>query len=771
MAASATSMEYVQKMFLAYFGRPVVPTGQEYYAGLVDAGQVAALQDDFWNSAESQAKFGALTTEAKVDAIFNQLFGRDPEVSGLSYWTAEINAGRVSLPQAALTILNSAAAADLEVFNAKLEVANAFTAELDTTAEILAYQSNIADAVVLLAGVTSAAEADAAVADITNLVADVVAGGAVVAGQTFTLTAGIDVVNGTNANDTIIGDDSGSDDTINAGDQINGGEGNDTVKFYDWNGTLPSLSSVENLHLIKGHNDLNVAAISGVTNLIVETDDDAHDFTLDGTKQTATFQNVAGDGDGDDGANLTYTVSTTAATVVLNDAEDSATDGTSDAEFQLDITGSALTTLNLVSKTNANRVDLTQGTDVIKTVNVTGDADLYLDATDVDTITTVDASKATGGVTFVAPTSALKFTGGSGDDRVEFAATEFTVLDVVDLGAGEDTLAIADTTVDASTAATLNKAINAVTGAEVLAFTGAGATLNNAVITNGITGFSLEGVGGYTITNAVSANTFTYAVDNKVSTDSIANKLGEQTTNIELVATAVDNASTGGTLTLTGITVVNVDSSFSGAGIQAAVNEFGTTSLTHADNIVINVTGNHNLTIGTLDGTTTGSTVNASAFTGKLVVTGSTLADSITGGSGADTITGGGGADSLTGGAGKDKFVFASYVSGTAASDLDTTAGAVTATITDFVTGSDTIGGWGAAGSSTNYVEATAAAADLAALLVAAGTALDGTVEYYVGQVGGDSYLVTDEDGTGYTDVIKLTGVTLDKIAFADIVA
>jgi len=185
-------MEYVQKMFLAYFGRPAAPTGQEYYAQLVDAGNVAALQDDFWNSAESQAKFGSLSTEAKVDAIFNQLFGRDPAVSGLSYWTAEINAGRVSLPQAALTILNSAAAADLEVFNAKLEVANAFTAELDTTAEILAYQSNVADAVILLAGVTSAAQADAAITNIEALVADVVAGGAVVPGQTFTLTAGAD---------------------------------------------------------------------------------------------------------------------------------------------------------------------------------------------------------------------------------------------------------------------------------------------------------------------------------------------------------------------------------------------------------------------------------------------------------------------------------------------------------------------------------------------------------------------------------------------------
>ena len=85
MAASATSLEYVQKMFIAYFGRPAAPTGQEYYGQLVDAGNIAALQNDFWNSAESQALFGELTTEGQVDAIFNQLFGRSPELSGLSY--------------------------------------------------------------------------------------------------------------------------------------------------------------------------------------------------------------------------------------------------------------------------------------------------------------------------------------------------------------------------------------------------------------------------------------------------------------------------------------------------------------------------------------------------------------------------------------------------------------------------------------------------------------------------------------------------------------
>jgi len=189
MAASATSLEYVQKMFIAYFGRPAAPSGLEYYGELVDAGNIAALQDDFWNSAESQALFSQPSTEGKVNAIFNQLFGRDAGASGLTYWAVEINSGRVSLPSAALTILNSAAAADAAVFAAKLDVANAFTGELDTTSEILGYQGNTAGGRVALSAIETQAAADAAVAGISTIVASVVAGGSMES-NVFTLTAG-----------------------------------------------------------------------------------------------------------------------------------------------------------------------------------------------------------------------------------------------------------------------------------------------------------------------------------------------------------------------------------------------------------------------------------------------------------------------------------------------------------------------------------------------------------------------------------------------------
>lgn len=122
--------------------------------------------------------------------------------------------------------------------------------------------------------------------------------------------------------------------------------------------------------------------------------------------------------------------------------------------------------------------------------------------------------------------------------------------------------------------------------------------------------------------------------------------------------------------------------------------------------------------------------------------------------------------DTLTGNAGADTFAFSTV-------DVATTAGAVTAIITDFKTGVDKIkvtnGADAGPGSATNYVEATSAASTLTALLTAADTALNGAVDYYVGQVGSDSYLVTDANGTGYTNVIKLTGVTLDQIAATDL--
>ena len=140
--------------------------------------------------------------------------------------------------------------------------------------------------------------------------------------------------------------------------------------------------------------------------------------------------------------------------------------------------------------------------------------------------------------------------------------------------------------------------------------------------------------------------------------------------------------------------------------------------------------------------------------------------DTINGGAAIDNINGGDGVDIMTGLAGADIYDFA----GT--SDIDSSLGVVTDIITDFkVEGADTIkGAWGAAAGA--FTKAGATVADLETLLVAANTALDGTTKYYVGQVdGGHTYMVSDSDGTGYTEVIQLTGVALATVLVGDIVA
>lgn len=148
--------------------------------------------------------------------------------------------------------------------------------------------------------------------------------------------------------------------------------------------------------------------------------------------------------------------------------------------------------------------------------------------------------------------------------------------------------------------------------------------------------------------------------------------------------------------------------------------------------------------------------------------TGATFGSTVVATQGVNAVVAGvvGSVDTLTGGAGADTFSFST-------AEVSTTAGAVTAIVTDFMGGLDKIkvGSVGAAGSGANYLEAGSAATTLTALLAAADTALNGTVKYYVGQVGADSYLVTDADGTGYTNVIKLVGVDLAHIAMTDVIA
>ncbi len=125
---------FLLQAYLAYFGRPVDATGLTFLANKTEA-QVTAAFDA---SKESQDLYG-LNLQAKINAIYQNLFNRDAEVSGLQYWTTLVATGRVSAPAAALSILKGALGTDAQAVYNKLVVSNAFSLALDTAAEVAGY--------------------------------------------------------------------------------------------------------------------------------------------------------------------------------------------------------------------------------------------------------------------------------------------------------------------------------------------------------------------------------------------------------------------------------------------------------------------------------------------------------------------------------------------------------------------------------------------------------------------------------------------------------
>ena len=110
---STYTLDYVQKAYVAYYGRPADPGGQAYWARQMDAtgGSLGAIIDAFGNSAEFNQRYGGLGYSALVTLIYQQALGRDPDPAGLAYYVGELQAGRRTLQSITLDVLNGATTA------------------------------------------------------------------------------------------------------------------------------------------------------------------------------------------------------------------------------------------------------------------------------------------------------------------------------------------------------------------------------------------------------------------------------------------------------------------------------------------------------------------------------------------------------------------------------------------------------------------------------------------------------------------------------------
>lgn len=129
-AATDASKEWVQKAYVAYYGRPADPGGLEYWANRMDAegGSLASIIGEFGNSVEFTRRYGRLTNTELVTKIYRQTLSRDPDAAGLAWYIGELEAGRKTLQSITLDIIGGAnLPPDSTTVSNKLRIADYYT--------------------------------------------------------------------------------------------------------------------------------------------------------------------------------------------------------------------------------------------------------------------------------------------------------------------------------------------------------------------------------------------------------------------------------------------------------------------------------------------------------------------------------------------------------------------------------------------------------------------------------------------------------------------
>jgi len=293
---SAAYYPQVQKIYVAYYGRPADPAGLQYWAGQLAAngGSLTAIINAFGNSAESTALYAGADNAAKVTAIYQQLFNRSPDSAGLAFYVNELSLGRMTAASIALNVANGATGTDATYLTNKQAVASSFTDSLTTdSAAAVAYAGTAAanTARALISGVTTSAAT-------TNVASTIAAikpgGGAAATGQTFTLTTSAEeLVTGTANNDTFVGlvSATATKTTYNTGDSYIDGKSSDSDTL-----TLTVQADVTDVPTIKGIEkiNVNVDAIT-TTNTVLDmatTNIDAASYAFDVTRAGSAVSGV-----------------------------------------------------------------------------------------------------------------------------------------------------------------------------------------------------------------------------------------------------------------------------------------------------------------------------------------------------------------------------------------------------------------------------------------------------------------------------------------------
>lgn len=456
----AVYTEAIQKLYVAYFNRPADYEGLLWWEKIVTAakGDTSAVSAAFAGSKEYKDTYAGMTNLQVVLAVYKNLFNEsNPDMAGVDFWVNALNAKTITIDNVVAQIAAGAQSTHKETYAAKVSAATAFTAALDTPAEAAGYIGDAANAAAKawLSGINKGTLEAAIAPAALNATVGAVTNPPVV-GQTYTLTAGMDTLTGTSANDTFnafafpANNADGTATTVNSVDTVDGGAGNDTLYVQVKAGFNDAL----NFGSVKNVETINIDETAAVVTAPIDASKFAGATTITQIGQavgitkvaagtTAGFKSITAGalsvGSADASAVVALTGVGEAATLTVTGASTVTVSGTrvdTNADGTTDKLGLSVTAAKDVETVKVN-------TGVASTLTAVGNAG-------GKAVSTVDASGSTAGVTYNAAAAVTTIKGGAGADSLTTnvltvaADTGVTaVTATVEGGAGGDTITVA----------------------------------------------------------------------------------------------------------------------------------------------------------------------------------------------------------------------------------------------------------------------------------------------------------------------------------------
>jgi len=639
------------------------------YSEILTANKSAA-ELDAWANATVAAEFRGKTTTDIATAVLTNL-GLS-SIAGLNNWlVGQLNAGG-GMAKAGSTMLS--------LLN---DYSNMSTTDATYGASVMTFNQKVANSQALSLTAGTATGTYVAVSSATP-------------SAPFTLTTGVDLRTAGSGDDTYTSVNTSTSQTLNAGDNINGGAGNDTLNITSTSalaaGTGVTATGFETVSITAtgGNFSLDATTMTGIT-AITNSGSTGADVTVTGLTAKVGVNLT--------GANANTTITHAAAAVA----------GTADA-LALTLNGANTTTsgtltsngfetinVNAVGATGSSSTALTIADDSLQTLAITGAGASAIVATlngaagtVVGTVTGGDGAET---LTVTPGASGLmSVSTGAGNDRVNISSIAAT--HTIAGGDGTDTLST-------------SVAITTTTGANISGFETvriAGGVAVALPATNTVSTLTIADAAGGTLTNLATSGTVNLTTGGAATVTNTTGWTGTTDAITVNVGAASGTGSTGaGTASLVNAALIetatinnlqaSTDTTARSVGVSSAV--LKTMNVVSSGTAPITITGG-GVALTSVDATGVNGAVTNSAtmistagFTLKTgsaadVISGGTFNDTLDGGAGNDTLTGGVGQDSLTGGTGADTFVFAANATGAIVSNQ-----AAPDTVVGFVSGTD----------------------------------------------------------------------------------